>query len=596
LEIIREHHMFKNIFKNVGAILLGFMYFPDDEESPRRYKRLRRNIVILMLLVTVLPLIAMGVINHYQYFKTLQDEIIGPVNVLVMDKKRSFELFLTERLSAVSFVASAYSFDDLADEKTLNRIFRVMKEEFGGFVDLGLCNNKGLQVSYVGPYDLKGKQYADQEWFQEVQIRDHHISDVFMGYRKFPHFVIAVKHRSYTDEEWILRATIDTERFNNLIVSSGLDAETDAFLVNYDGVLQTPSKFCGAVMEKLPFSVPPPSFESTVTESVDAKGREILLAYTYFATPRFVLMVAKPRAAVLQAWYTLKSELLLLLVGGVLVIFVVVYRLTGVLVRRIEESDNKRTQVFHQMEYTNKLASIGRLAAGVAHEVNNPMAIIDQKAGLMKDLIEIDAGFPEQGKFLSLTNSILQSVDRCRTITHRLLGFARRMDVQIEVIDLTEIIHEVIGFLEKEAFHRNIDIQLQLDEKLPLIASDRGQLQQVFLNILNNAFEAMDDGGRVVITSWEHDLDTVGVSFQDNGVGMSMEVMKHVFEPFFSTKKGSGTGLGLSITYGIVKKLGGSIDVKSKPASGTTFTMFLPKKGIQHEDVKNGEMESALSG
>jgi two-component system NtrC family sensor kinase len=504
-----------------------------------------------------------------------------------MDKKRSFELFLAERLSAVSFVASAYTFEDLAGEKTLNRVFRVMREEFGGFVDLGLCNNQGVQVSYVGPYDLKGKQYADQAWFQEVQIRDHYVSDVFMGYRKFPHFVIAVKHFSYTDEEWILRATIDTERFNNLMLSSGLDAETDAFLVNYDGILQTPSKFYGTVMDKIPFAVPPPSFETTVIENLDADGREVLLAYSYFATPRFILMVAKPRADILQAWYTLRSELLLLLGGGVLAIFLVVYRLTGVLVRRIEESDNKRIQVFHEMEYTNKLASIGRLAAGVAHEVNNPMAIIDQKAGLIEDLIALNKNFPEKERFLSLTNSILQSVDRCRTITHRLLGFARRMDVQIEVIDLNEIIHEVMGFLEKDIFHRNIDIQLQLGEKLSRIASDRGQLQQVFLNILNNAFEAIDDGGRVVITSWEHDLDTVGISFQDNGPGMPEEIMDHIFEPFFSTKKGSGTGLGLSITYGIIKKLGGSIDVKSKPGSGTAFTIFLPKKGIHAEDSQN---------
>jgi two-component system NtrC family sensor kinase len=576
------------ILKRIRSLLSGFLYFPDNEEYPLRYKRLRRQIVILMLLVTILPLIAMGIISHYQYLKTLQDDILDPVNALVMDKKRAFELFLAERLSAVSFVASAYTFDNLADERTLNRIFRVMREEFGGFVDLGLCDNSGLQVSYVGPYDLKGKQYADQEWFQEVQIRDHYISDVFMGHRKFPHFVIAVKHFSYTDEEWILRATIDTERFNSLMLSSGVDAETDVFMINHDGILQTPSKFYGNVMEKIPFPVPPPSYEPTVIEGVDAEGQEVTMDYAYFNSPRFILIVAKPRDALLQAWYTLRSDLLLLVVGGVLVIFFAVYRLTGVLVARIEESDNKRIQVFHEMEYTNKLASVGRLAAGVAHEINNPMAIIDQKAGLMEDLIETKKDFPEREKFLSLTGSVIQSVGRCRKITHRLLGFARRMDVSIEVVDLNEIIHEVMGFLEKEAFHRNIDTQLQLEEKLPRIASDRGQLQQVFLNILNNAFEAMNDGGRVVITTWEHDLDAVGISFQDNGAGMSEDVIKHIFEPFFSTKKGSGTGLGLSITYGIIKKLGGSIEVKSKPGAGTTFTIFLPKKGVQLEDLKNG--------
>ena len=152
------------------------------------------------------------------------------------------------------------------------------------------------------------------------------------------------------------------------------------------------------------------------------------------------------------------------------------------------------------------------------------------------------------------------------------------MDVEIGVIDLNEVISEVYGFLEKEAFHRDIEVQLQLADNLPKISSDHGQLQQVFLNILNNAFAAVDDGGTVIIRSWESDGHTVAVSMQDDGVGMSEETRKHIFEPFFSGRTGHGTGLGLSITYGIVDKLGGRIDVESEEGQGTTFTVFLPKK------------------
>jgi two-component system NtrC family sensor kinase len=108
-----------------------------------------------------------------------------------------------------------------------------------------------------------------------------------------------------------------------------------------------------------------------------------------------------------------------------------------------------------------------------------------------------------------------------------------------------------------------------------------GPAQQVFLNILNNAFAAVSDGGTISIASFEKDMDTVGVTIQDNGVGMSDETMKHVFEPFFTTKKGQGTGLGLSITYGIVKKLGGDVEVQSRQGQGSRFTVFLPKKPSQ---------------
>ena len=152
------------------------------------------------------------------------------------------------------------------------------------------------------------------------------------------------------------------------------------------------------------------------------------------------------------------------------------------------------------------------------------------------------------------------------------------MDVEVEILDINDILKEVIGFLEKEALHRNIKLGLHLAADLPRIASDRGQLQQVFLNILNNAFAAVEDGGTVSVTTWEKDMDTVVTTVQDNGLGMSEETLKHIYEPFFTTKKGHGTGLGLSITYGIVKRLGGDIEVHSKEGQGTRFAVYLPKK------------------
>jgi two-component system NtrC family sensor kinase len=551
---------------------------PADGGSPDRYRLLRRNMIVLMIVVTILPLLLMGAINYHQYQTALREEIVNPLRGLVNKTKHSFELFLAERLSAVSFIASAYSFEQLANENTLNRVFRVMKQEFKGFVDLGLIDEKGIQVSYVGPYSLKGKDYEEQSWFHEVLIRGTYNSDVFMGYRKFPHIVIAVQRRADDGRSWIVRATIDTERFNNLIASMGLDAKSDAFLLNKSGVFQTPSKWYGSVLENTTFSLPPVSYEANVIEEKDANGNDVFLAYTYFVDSPYILVVLKFRSEVLKTWYALKGELALVFLVSVFVILLVAFRLADVLVRRMRESDEKREAAFREMEHSHKLSSIGRLAAGVAHEINNPMAIINEKAGLMKDLIEVAPSFPEKEKFVSLADAILQSVHRCRSITHRLLGFARRMEVQIELLDLNEVIKETLSFLEKEALYRNIELRLQLGDNLARISSDRGQLQQVFLNILNNSFAAVEDGGMVSITTWEKDIDTQAVSIQDDGCGMSEETVKHIFEPFFTTKKGTGTGLGLPITYGIIKKLGGDIEIQSKQGAGTTMTVYIPKK------------------
>jgi len=556
----------------------GLLQIPEEGTHPERYRIFRRKIIILMLLITLIPLVLMALVNYYQYQAALSDEIVSPMRVLVNKTKHSFELFLAGRLSTVNFIASAYPYDHLADERNLGRIFRVLKHEFQGFVDLGLIDANGLQVSYVGPYELKGKTYKDQPWFEHVRVSGTYISDVFMGYRRFPHIIIAVQHTSESGQSWIVRATIDTASFDDLIASMGLDPQSDAFLISRNGILQTNSKFYGQVLDKLPLSVPPKSFEPNVVELRDPIGRDILLTYVYFPRSDFVLMVAKPKATVLKTWYTLKSELLILFLGSVIVIILVVLRLTNLLVTRMKDSDTRRELAYREMQHSHKLSSIGRLAAGVAHEINNPLAVINEKAGLMKDLIEFTPKFPENEKFLRLVQAIIQSVERCRTITHRLLGFARRMDVEITFLEVNDIIKEVMGFLEKEAVHRNITFRLHAADNLPRISSDRGQLQQVFLNILNNAFAAVSDGGLVSVATFDKDVDTVGITVQDDGCGMSDEVLKHIFEPFFTTKKGHGTGLGLSITYGIVKKLGGDIEIQSKQGQGTRFTVFLPKK------------------
>ena len=559
-------------------IFTHLLDIPDEQSSPRRYLIVRRNMAILMLMITLIPLALMSAINYFEYRAALRNEIMTPLKTLVNKAKHSFELFLANRLSTVNFIASAYTYEELADEKNLNRIFKVLKKEFEGFVDLGLIDSQGTQVSYVGPYELQGKNYAGQSWFEHVKVNGVYISDVFKGYRKFPHIVIAVQHIADSGKVWIVRATINTAKFDDLIASMGLDAESDAFLINRQGIFQTKSKFYGDVLDHCP-DVPPKSFEPTVIEKTDPLGRDVFMAYAYFNQTDFVFMLVKPRSAVMKVWYSLRGDLLIILMIGIIAIVAFVLKLTDLMIRRMKESDDKRQLALREMEHSHKLSSIGRLAAGVAHEVNNPLAVINEKAGLMKDVIEFTQDFPDKEKFLNLVRAIIQSVERCRAITHRLLGFARRMDVEVQLLDVNDVLTETLGFLEKEALYRNIKLNLELAQGLPKIASDRGQLQQIFLNILNNALAATDNGGTISLVSFERDSEMVGVTIQDTGHGMSDETLKHVFEPFFTTKKaGQGTGLGLSITYGIVKRLGGDIEVQSKVGTGTRFTVYLPKK------------------
>jgi len=571
-----------NIFRKIILNILP-VYFSEEaapEEGWGRYRRLWRRVAFLTAFVSLMPLIIMTFVNYYQYKRVFEEEMIYPISRLTSNTRRSLSSFIDERRSVLDMIIRDKEYDELKNQEKLTILFRNLKESFGGFIDMGVIDADGIQQSYVGPYELMGKNYKDQSWFQDVRLRGIYVSEVFMGYRKFPHFVIAVMHEIDKGGFYVLRATLDMETVSSNILALSHRPSTDAFIINRDGVLQTDSRFYGKTFDTIHIPVPPISDKTEVVERLDDNGRLYILGYAYIIQSPFILMeVTKPEEQ-MKNWFSLRNDLLWFLGVSIFLIILVILWGANYLVRHILEADLRHARVLHNIEYTSKMASIGRLAAGVAHEINNPLSIINENAGLLKDIVAATEDFPRAEKFLKHIEAVTKSVERCSTITHRLLGFAKRIDTQIETIDLKNLIQEVLGFLDKEAKHRNITIAYHIPEYIPTIESDRGQLQQVFLNIINNSFDALSDGGRLDITITPSELNRVSISIKDNGHGISEHDLQHIFEPFFTSKKEHGTGLGLSITYGIIQKLGGDISVESKVGMGTSFTVMLP---IKHE-------------
>ena len=484
---------------------------------------------------------------------------------------------MTKLTSVVKFVSKDRDCDDLFDQYVVSKLLVNLKEEYPGFVDLGIIDHNGIQQVYAGPFRLEGYDYSDQDWFDKVLAREVYISEVFMGFREIPHFVIAVSFKVPDKEEyWVLRASIDYEKLQKYISTINTEASQDIFLVNRQGVLQTRSNLFGEVLEQYSFSSMPEKGKISITES-KLDGVSYLKAYVDIKNAPWILGIVKEEYIHGKEWSSFQLRRRLIFIGCSLLAMVIIHQLVNFVTERLHESNEKRDLLMTEAEHSNKLASVGRLAAGVAHEINNPLAIIDQKAGLMTDLFEITGDFEHKEKLIKSIDGIHNAVERCKVITHRLLGFARRMDVVYERIDINALLQEVLGFLEQEALFNHIYFELVFDETLPMIFSDRGQLQQIFLNIINNGIDAIGHDGEMVLTTSLKDNTTIDVSICDSGPGMNPEIIKRIFDPFFSTKEaGKGTGLGLSITYGLVKKLGGQISVDSEVGQGTTFTVSLP--------------------
>lgn len=553
------------------------------------FRRLWKQSIVTTLAVVLLPLFTLAVVDYSISRKALESELLLRTTRLVSNLRRTLTSYLDERVFALNFLILDNSFEQLADENRLKQLFENLKSGLGEWYDLGLIDHTGTQVNYTGPYKIRGMNYSGQDWYKKLHYKEQEtyhdsiamrsdVSDVFLGFRMTPHLVISVLHNDPQGRHYILRASLDIEQLSAILSHFELSNNGDAFLINHEGIIQTPSRYYGTIMKQFPLPVPPFSPRTEVSEGEDHLGREIVTDYAYITGTPFILIVIKQKDTLMETWEAAGGKLLVFLVGSVVAIVAVVFGICTYLVNSIHQADQKRLASLHQVEYANKMASIGRLSAGVAHEINNPLAIINEKAGLVRDLFTFRKEYAGDQRLLGLVDSIINSVERCATITRQLLNFARNIQVSVQKVNLRQVVNDVLEFQIKEAGYRNIAVEVDIPAELPEFFSDRGKLQQVFINLVNNAFAAMKEGGRLEIRSRLNDDGTgIVTTVRDSGCGIPPENIERIFEPFFTTKSGSGgTGLGLSITYGLVTEIGGSIAIESTVGAGTTFIITLP--------------------
>ena len=244
--------------------------------------------------------------------------------------------------------------------------------------------------------------------------------------------------------------------------------------------------------------------------------------------------------------------------------------LASTIMEGLRRKDEEMRRFNDRLLQTEKLAAIGQLAAGIAHELNTPLASI---AGYAEELGEIVQGAGE--KVVQYTGVIRSQTERCKAITQSLLNFARKSEIRIQAVDVNGVLREAIDYLRFKKRATQLEIATELVE-VPAVQADPGQLLQVFLSVLVNAADAIVGGGTITVRSRAG--KDVQVTIADTGCGIPPENLKKIFEPFFTTKEpGEGTGLGLSLSYGIVKQLGGSIEVRSTVGEGTEVTIALPR-------------------
>jgi len=553
------------------------------------YAGLKKIILASMILVPLVPFVlALGIGNYY-FTGSLENNTIASIGRIVQDHRQMIESFLMERKADLNFILDAYTFEDLSQSDKLQRTFENLQKESHAFMDLGIFDENGLHVAYHGPYQLSGKVYDQAPWFKAVMKNGFYISNIFLGYRQVPHFVIAVAKMNQ-DRQWVIRATIDTLIFCDLVKKVRIGKTGEAYLLDAKGIFQTERRSGGSLMSKdsdRPKYGPVHDGIKTFIDS-DANGVPFLYATTWLKDGSWLLVVRQEKADAFKALSQASFLIFLISVLGGATIIAVAFFLTNRIIRRMKRVDQEKNQLGEQLIRAGRLAEIGEMSTGFAHEINNPLQIIKSEYALIEMIF---ADLKEKGQLKEsedlseLEDSINQikvQVDRCADITQAILQFGRKGDHVAKDIDLCTFIPEVTDMVSNKAGVHGIVIEQEISEQISSVHGDTRHLQQVLVNLLNNAMDAViarhgSSGGAIRIESGLAENGYVEIKIRDNGSGISPEDLKKIFTPFFTTKPvGKGTGLGLSVCYGIIDKMGGSMLVDSQENIGTTFTIRLP--------------------
>ena len=541
------------------------------------FQQIWKRAILVTATVALVPLIIWAFSGYRLTMETIESELVLRTSQLVSNSWRSVSLFLTERRSVLEFIAHDNGLETLQDPARLSAILMNLNERFGGFTDLGVINSSGKQLTHAGSHQMEGQNYNQQHWFREVLKRGAYISELVTGARNEPHIDFAVKRELTDGSFFVLHAVLKPDQLAKSIAQIEVGAKGDLFIINREGVLQTPSRSFGSIFNKIPMAVPESAPKTRVFESIDVKKDRIVIGYAHIPDTPYILMMIQQPGEQIQPWYKTTWAFVGILAASIIMILLVTLGVATALVNQIHEADQKRVDTMHQVEYANKMVSIGRLASGVAHEINNPLAIINEKAGHIKDLFTLSDTYAKDPKLITLVDSVISMVQRCATVTRGLLNFARHLNLSVQTIDLKEIIDEVKNVLAPDAEYRSITVGLRISSDVPKFETDRGKLEQVFFNLFNNAIGAMQDGGHLEIEADRETQKLITISIADNGPGIPNEDLKHIFDPFYYAKaRHDGAGIGLSVTYALVQEIGGTISVASQLGKGTTFKINIP--------------------
>jgi two-component system NtrC family sensor kinase len=557
-----------------------------NQATRSKFIGLERRLRLGLVSAFFIPMFLLSAYFHFQFNYSMKTIGKQRLEAVAQSQRNTIDLFLQERVTNIITLFHNTEFTVKPSSVQMMMLFQNLRQSSDAFIDLGFLNEKGVQIGYAGPYkNLQDREYGGEDWYNHLMMPpvNHQISDIYLGFRNKLHFTIAVK-QIINDNPYVLKSTLDPDKFYLYLKTIPQGKGFESFIVNKSGVYQLVDPTFGELTGQSAHM--PPTNETSGAYEARIEDADVLIAYAWLKEAHWALVTAEPLKRAYAQFYSARhvmwvSSTIIVVAATVLIWFV-----TRSLVDNLKRAELEREETHHQFLHASKLASVGELATGVAHEINNPLAIIMATTEVLGDMFnpEFDLDHSPEAVRAEL-RVIKDAVGRAKSITSQLLSFGRKQTPQLVLMKIDQIIDDILGGLKaREHSLSQITIVKELEPNLPPIKIDPDKVRQVFLNLINNAGDAIQGPGKITVATKLTD-DHVVVSVTDTGVGMDVEHIRKIFKPFFTTKEvGKGTGLGLSVSMSIVEAMGGTIEVQSMPGFGSTFTVSFPRAQYQGED------------
>jgi two-component system NtrC family sensor kinase len=551
-------------------------------ESLRTYHaRLKHGILICLFITYIVPVAILTLYFNYQFNENMRESGKLQLTAVAESQRNTIDLFMQKRVVNVFNLFHMKDFSLQPAGENMQALLENLIGADDAFVDVGLIDPDGRQAGYAGPYPhLRNKDYSNEKWYKNLikQQQSYIITDLYMGLRGHPHFTVGVK-QLVDGSYYVIRTSVYPDKLGNFIDSQRPGKPARGFLVNKEGTYQVVGQDFGKLLEPAIFV--PDKQRLAGVERIEVDGEPVLAAYTWLKEVPWCLVMLQSEAVAFKEMHAIRNTMVMGAAALILGIMIFIWLIVNFLFRRARAVDQERMELKRQLYHAHKLVSVGQLAGGVAHEINNPLAIIESEAGIIRDMLDPAMGMESSSEDICKElDEIDKAVNRAKGITQKMLSFVRKTEPKLVKCNINQLLDDVIfGVKEQEFYVSDINLVRDYAPDLPDLYLDPDLMHQVFLNLINNAGDAVESGDTINLKTELAD-GWVKITIADTGKGMDAKHLEKVFMPFFTTKKvGKGTGLGLPISLNIIEGFGGKMTVESTPGVGTAFAILLPASG-----------------